>query len=73
MAQMVGESGRVIACDLQKEMLHKLRDKIPGRELEGRITLHKWQKNRIGVLEDIDSVFAFYMVYEVLNQEEVFL
>jgi len=69
---MVGESGRVIACDLQEEMLHKLRDKIQGTELEGRITLHKCQKNSIGVLENVDFVLAFYMVHEVPNQEEFF-
>jgi ubiquinone/menaquinone biosynthesis C-methylase UbiE len=41
LAQMVGKSGRVIAADLQEEMLQKLRDKIQGTELEERITLHK--------------------------------
>jgi len=41
MAQMVGKSGRVIASDLQEGMLHKVRDKIKGTELEERITLHK--------------------------------
>ncbi|MDD5774075.1 MAG: methyltransferase domain-containing protein, partial [bacterium] len=40
-ARMVGKSGRVIASDLQEEMLQKLRDKIQGTELEERITLHK--------------------------------
>jgi ubiquinone/menaquinone biosynthesis C-methylase UbiE len=69
-AQMVGKSGRVIASDLQEGMLQKLRDKIQGTELEERITLHKCQKNRIGVSENVDFVLAFYMVHEVPNQEE---
>ncbi len=71
-AQMVGKSGRVIASDLQEGMLQKLRDKIQGTELEERITLHKSQKNRIGVSENVDFVLAFYMVHEVPNQEEFF-
>jgi len=70
MAQMVGKSGRVIASDLQEGMLQKLKEKIQGTELEERITLHKCQKNRIGVLENVDFVLAFYMVHEVPNQEE---
>ncbi len=72
MAQLVGKSGRVIASDLQEGMLHKLRDKICGTELENRITLHKCKENRIGVSEKIDFVLAFYMVHEVPNQEEFF-
>jgi ubiquinone/menaquinone biosynthesis C-methylase UbiE len=32
LAQMVGNSGRVIAADLQEGMLHKIRDKVQGTE-----------------------------------------
>ena len=71
-AQMVGKSGRVIASDLQEAMLQKLRDKIQGTELEERITLHRCQKNRIGVSANVDFVLAFYMVHEVPNQEDFF-
>jgi ubiquinone/menaquinone biosynthesis C-methylase UbiE len=72
MAQMVGESGRVIAADLQEGMLAKLRDKIKGTELEGRITLHKCQENKLGVFENVDFVLLFYMVHEVPNIKEFF-
>ena len=72
MAQLVGKSGRVIASDLQEGMLHKVRDKIHGTELENRITLYKCEENKIGVSEKIDFVLAFYMVHEVPNQEEFF-
>lgn len=71
-AQMVGKSGRVIASDLQEGMLQKLRHKIQGTELEERITLHKCQKNRIGVSENVDFFLAFYVVHEVPDQEEFF-
>jgi len=37
MAQIVGKSGRIIACDLQEGMLQKLRNKIKGTEFEERI------------------------------------
>ena len=72
MAQMVGRSGRVIAADLQEGMLLKLRDKIRGTGLAERITLHKCEKNRIGLSEDVDLIFAFYMVHEVPDQGGLF-
>ena len=72
LARMVGESGRVIAADLQKGMLHKLRDKIKGTELESRITLHKCEEDKIGISENVDFVLAFYIVHEVVNKEGLF-
>ena len=72
MAQMVSKSGRVIAADLQQGMLQKVRDKIKGTELEERITLHKCEEDKIGVLEPVDFVLLFYMVHEVPNKEEFF-
>jgi ubiquinone/menaquinone biosynthesis C-methylase UbiE len=72
MAKMVGESGRVIAADLQEGMLEKLRDKIKGTELEGRITLHKCQEDKTGVSENVDFALLFYMVHELPNMEEFF-
>jgi len=72
MAQMVGESGRVIAADLQEGMLEKLRDKIKGTELEGRITLHKCEEDKTGVCENVDFILLFYVVHEVPNKEEFF-
>ena len=72
MAQMVGDSGRVIAADLQEGMLEKLRSKIHGTELEQRITLHKCPEGRIGVSDKVDFVLAFYMLHEIPNQREFF-
>lgn len=72
MARLVGESGRVIAADLQEGMLEKLRAKIRGTELEKRITLHKCSEDRIGVSDSVDFVLAFYMVHEIPNQQEFF-
>jgi len=72
MAKMVGDSGRVIAADLQEGMLQKLRDKIQGTELEERITLHKCETDRIGVSEKVDFVLLFYMVHEVPRVEAFF-
>ncbi len=72
MAQMVGESGQVIAVDLQEGMLQKLRDKISGTELENRIRLHKCEENKIGLSERVDFILLFYMVHEVPDKNIFF-
>lgn len=72
MAELVGRSGRVIASDLQEEMLQKVGDKVKGTELEERITLHRCHKNKIGVSDPVDFVLLFYMVHEVPDQKELF-
>jgi ubiquinone/menaquinone biosynthesis C-methylase UbiE len=72
LARLVGKSGRVIASDLQEGMLQKLRKKIQGTELEERITLHKCEKNKTGLAEEVDFVLAFYMIHEISDLEEFF-
>jgi ubiquinone/menaquinone biosynthesis C-methylase UbiE len=72
MAHLIGQSGRVIASDLQEGMLQKLRKKIQGTELEERITLHKSEKHKIGLTEEVDFILAFYMIHEIPDQEEFF-
>lgn len=64
LARLVGESGRVIAADLQEGMLEKLHRKIQRTALEGRITLHRCEPNRIGLPAGVDFVLAFYVVHE---------
>lgn len=72
MARMIGESGRVIAADLQEGMLRKLGDKLQGTELEKRITLHKCEGNAIGLSQRVDFVLAFYVLHELPDQEAFF-
>jgi ubiquinone/menaquinone biosynthesis C-methylase UbiE len=72
LAEMVGESGRVIAADLQEGMLEKLRRKIQGAALGGRITLHRCEPNRIGVPPGVDLVLAFYVVHEFPDATPLF-
>ncbi|PWW83308.1 SAM-dependent methyltransferase [Prosthecochloris marina] len=72
MAHMVGESGRIIAVDLQEGMLEKLREKIQGTEYEERIILHKCEKDTIGIAQQVDFILAFYVVHEVPHQDMFF-
>lgn len=65
LARLVGPSGRVLAVDLQPEMLELVRLKAHGTELAARITLHPCQPNRLGVAEPLDFVLAFYVLHEL--------
>lgn len=65
MAKMVGESGNVIAVDLQEGMLLKLKSKIEGTEFERRIKLHKCDEIKIGISEQVDFILLFYVVHEI--------
>jgi ubiquinone/menaquinone biosynthesis C-methylase UbiE len=72
MAEMVGETGRVIACDLQEGMLDIVREKITGTALEQRIRLHKCAEDKIGWTGEVDFILLFYMVHEVPNMDDLF-
>jgi ubiquinone/menaquinone biosynthesis C-methylase UbiE len=69
MAKMVGELGKVIAVDVQEEMLQIVREKAVQQGLESRIVTHKSGPDRIGLSEKVDFALAFYMVHEVSNAE----
>lgn len=68
-ARLVGESGRVIAADLQEGMLHRIEKKIHKTDLERRITLHKCEEKGIGLSETVDFITALYMIHEIPDQE----
>jgi ubiquinone/menaquinone biosynthesis C-methylase UbiE len=69
MARIVGDEGRVIAADLQQEMLDMLHKRAEAEGLDSRIRLHRCQEDRIGLDETVDFALAFYMVHEVPNTE----
>lgn len=70
LAELVGESGRVIAVDLQEEMLHITRKLAAKKGVSERITLHQCQENDIGLSDEkVDFALAFYMVHEVPDRQ----
>lgn len=71
-ASLLEGTGKVIAADIQKGMLDKLSNKIKGTILEDRIQLHEVHDNNIGIKEQVDFVFAFYMVHEVPDKKSFF-
>src|SRR5512137_1735883 len=54
MARMVGASGRVIAVDIQDEMLQLVRQKAMKEGLDSRLITHKSEPDRIGIADKVD-------------------
>lgn len=72
LAKLVGDGGKVIAADLQQGMLDKVRVKIRGTDLEQIVEIHKCQDGKIGITQNVDFVFAFWMIHEVPDQDKLF-
>ncbi|MDP4192688.1 MAG: class I SAM-dependent methyltransferase [Bacteroidota bacterium] len=71
-AKMVGPSGKVIAADLQEEMLQILKKKIQGTELESRIKLIKADEDKINVTDKVDFILIFFVAHEVEDKDKLF-
>jgi ubiquinone/menaquinone biosynthesis C-methylase UbiE len=70
LAELVGEKGKVIATDLQPEMLAGLSKRAKRAGLESRIQSQLCQPDKIGVSESVDFALAFWMVHEVRQRKE---
>jgi len=72
-ARKVGDSGNVIAADIQEEMLKLLEKKARDEGLNRRIRLHKAEPDSLGLAEPgcINAAFAFYVVHEVPDSKRL--
>ncbi len=64
MAKMVGEKGKVIAVDIQQEMLDKTLKRANKKGLLGKIQTVLAAKDDIGISEQVDFVLLFWMAHE---------
>lgn len=66
-ARRVGDDGKVIAVDIQEEMLHLLEENARREGLSYRIQLHKAEPDSLGLSEtgSVNIVFAIYVIHEV--------
>jgi ubiquinone/menaquinone biosynthesis C-methylase UbiE len=71
MARMVGEQGRVIAVDIQQQMLDIVRRRAEKAGVADRIELHKCQQNRLGIETEADFALVFAMLHEVPDQDRL--
>ena len=72
MARMVGEKGKVIAVDLQPQMLKRLRRRAERSGVQSQIQPHLSRRDSLGVKESVDFILAFWMVHEVEHQGPFF-
>ena len=71
-AEIVGEQGKIIAADLQEDMLCGLKEKAAKKGLTNRIQTLQTTEDHIGVTEPVDVTLAFWMAHEVRDQEGFF-
>ena len=67
MAKIVGNNGKVIAADLQPQMLEKVRKKATKHNVLERLSFHRCELGSIGLSASIDFILAFYMIHETGN------
>ena len=72
LARMVGPRGRVIAVDIQPEMLSALRKRARRASVEERIATHLCQADSIGLDVKADFALAFWMLHEVPDPSRFF-
>lgn len=64
LARMVGPEGRVIAVDLQEQMLRRVRKRAARESLSSRIEPHLCGPESLGVSVAADFILAFWVVHE---------
>ena len=75
LAKLVGEQGRVIAADLQPQMLEVLQRRAARAGLAARIRTHPCGHDTMGLDESIRSIqfaLAFYSAHEVPDVRKLF-
>jgi ubiquinone/menaquinone biosynthesis C-methylase UbiE len=72
LAKLVGETGKVVAADIQQNMLDGIRHRAIRAGVIDVIKLHRSMPDKIGINEDIDFCLAFWMVHEVNNRTRFF-
>ena len=72
LAELVGETGQVIAVDLQEKMLNIMLKRAARKGLLRRIRPHHALPDSINYADTVDFILAFWMVHEVPDPETFF-
>jgi len=70
--EMAEMGARVIAADLQQEMLDKLKENIKDTKFEKSIVIRKCDGDNININEKVGFILAFYVVHEVSDKKNLF-
>jgi ubiquinone/menaquinone biosynthesis C-methylase UbiE len=75
-AKRVGDTGTVIAADLQQEMLDILREKLGKEGLLPRIRTHRCVPDSLNLTPErdgtVDAAFAIFVIHEVPDPAKLF-
>ena len=69
LARLVGDNGKVVAVDVQPEMLAKVSKRAAWAGLGHRIETHLSTADDLGIEGGFEFINAFYMVHEVPDME----
>ncbi len=72
LARLVGDTGCVIAADVQAKMLTAMQKRSEKAGVADIIRPHKSEPNNLGINTPIDFVLAFWMVHEVPSPQRFF-
>ncbi len=72
LAKLAGPEGRIIAVDLQEEMLSALERRAHRAGVADRIVLHHCHKEGLGIEGPADFALAFWMAHEVPDKPRFF-
>jgi ubiquinone/menaquinone biosynthesis C-methylase UbiE len=72
LAELVGDTGKVIAVDLQQEMLDVMVKRAGKKGLPHRIVPHRAEPDSINNTTEVDFILAFWMIHEVPDPAQFF-
>jgi len=72
MAKLVGDSGKVVAIDLQQKMLDIMFRRAARKGLDRRIVQVRAKPGSINYTDPVDFILAFWMVHETPDPEAFF-
>jgi ubiquinone/menaquinone biosynthesis C-methylase UbiE len=73
MAKIVGDGGRVIAADIQEDMLAAIKKRAYAAGVQHRIKLQLISDDLLVVDTKVDFILAFWMAHEVPDQQRFFV
>ena len=69
LARIVGPDGKVIALDVQSQMIQRARRRAERQSLADRIDFRTCAPNRLDVTGPVDFVLAFWVIHELIDPQ----
>jgi len=73
LARIVGPDGKVIALDVQSQMIQRARRRAERQGLANRIDFRICTPNRLDVTGPVDFVLAFWVIHELIDPQGLLL